>query len=1148
MKVNDYFDLIATKVNECYELAQKARSKGLDPSNNVEVPKASSLAERVVGLISAVYPQVSADRKIVERILGLEDKYGKLDPAVALTIAEEVAREKYCKFESHHEAMEAGVRIAVAYLTLGVVSSPIEGFVELKLYKTREGKDYFAPFYSGPIRSAGGTEAAFSLVIVDHLREVFGYARYDPTEEEVKRGVHECYEYHERVTNLQYLPTEKEIDFLMRHLPIQIAGDPSEDKEVYNFKDLPRIESNFIRSGFALVMGEGIAQKAPKILKRIKKLQEKGFKLSDWSWMDEFVEMQHEIKESKSVGGDSTAVYIKDLVAGRPVLAHPSFSGAFRLRYGRSRNTGYSTLALHPATMTLTNNFIAIGTQLKIEKPTKGCTIAPCDSLDGPIVKLKNGSVRKVNNRDEAEKIQSEVSEIIYLGDILVPYGDFANRNHNLEKPGYVEQYWLEEVRKAGEDSNLICSFEEAVSISQRLKIGLHPEYIYYWSQVDRDSLLALIDWIAHSKLGETLIFPYGNDEKERFKKGKRTLEIIGCEHTVTLENVVLTQKDTKALLFNLGVELDNPNWEEQVDKLLKRIPKEGSSLEIINQLCSLIIKDKAGTFIGARMGRPEKAKLRKLTGSPHVLFPVGVEGGRLRSVQAATEIGFVKGDFPLYYCETCKADSIYRKCSSCGDSCTKLSYCPRCDRNFKGKCEEHDMGLPYSTRRIDVRSYFEIAKRLTETRIEELPVAVKGVRGTSSEDHSCENLAKGLLRAKYNLHVNKDGTIRYDMSEMPLTHFKPKEIGTSVEKLRELGYEQDINGENLVNDEQVLEIFPHDVVLPACTESPDEKADDVFFKVASFVDDELEKIYKIERYFNLKTKKDTIGSLLGCIAPHNCAAVVGRIIGYSKIQAMLASPFMHAAMRRDCDGDEAAVMLLADLLLNFSKSFLPSHRGGTQDSPLVLNTRLRAGEVDDMVFDVDVGKTIPLALYEAAEKCASPFEVKMEQVKKRLGGEHEFDNIFYSYDVGDINAAPTCSNYKLLPTMQEKLSKKMELCSKIRAVDVRDVARLVIERHFIRDIKGNFRKFSMQVFRCVGCNEKYRRPPLTGKCIKCSGKLIFTISEGSILKYMQGALDLAKNYGVSSYLLECLDLVERDIQSMFGKELEKQENLARWF
>ena len=131
---------------------------------------------------------------------------------------------------------------------------------------------------------------------------------------------------------------------------------------------------------------------------------------------------------------------------------------------------------------------------------------------------------------------------------------------------------------------------------------------------------------------------------------------------------------------------------------------------------------------------------------------------------------------------------------------------------------------------------------------------------------------------------------------------------------------------------------------------------------------------------------------------------------------------------------------------------------------------------------------------------------------------------------------------------MQEKVESQMAFCQKIRAVDISDVARLIIERHFIRDIRGNLRKFSMQMFRCVHCNEKFRRPPLVGKCTKCGGKIMFTVSHGSVIKYMQASLDLAKKFNVSSYLLECLELTERDIAAIFGKEKEKQEHLSKWF
>ena len=44
-------------------------------------------------------------------------------------------------------------------------------------------------------------------MLIDFLREHFGYAKYDPDDKEVKRYVTENTDYHERVTNLQYFPT-----------------------------------------------------------------------------------------------------------------------------------------------------------------------------------------------------------------------------------------------------------------------------------------------------------------------------------------------------------------------------------------------------------------------------------------------------------------------------------------------------------------------------------------------------------------------------------------------------------------------------------------------------------------------------------------------------------------------------------------------------------------------------------------------------------------------------------------------------------------------------------------------------------------------------------------------------------------------------
>jgi len=1158
LSTEKYFTDFKLEVDKIYDLAKEAKKTGLDPVNKIEIPLAMTMAAKVVGLISTIYPQMM-DCGIDERILELERQFGKLDPTVVFKIAEEIAKQKFCSFENTLQAMDAGIRVGFAYTTLGVVSSPIEGYTGIKTRKTKDGKEYIEASFSGPIRSAGTTASCLVITLIDYMRELFGYAKYDPTEEEIKRFAIELDDFHERVSNLQYKPTEEEALFLARRMPIQIAGDASEKIEVSNYKNLERVETNFLRSGFCLVLAEGLAQKAAKGFRLYNQAKKNGVQMTGFDWLGEYVEF-HEARNKGKKGASGPPTYIKDLVAGRPIYGHPSRSGGLRFRYGIARNSGFSAAGMHPATMGITEDFIAIGTQLKIEKPTKGCVTTVCDTIDGPIVKLKNGSVKRLYSLLEARKIYQDVEEIIYLGDILFPFQDVINRNYELVKPGFVEEWWglllKEKDEKLYSSLDILnIDFDYAVSLCKQYSLPLYPKYIFYWSQISKEQFVGLINWIKKSKLSENLILPYNKEEQEIFSEGKRALELLGIPHEVTIENVVLDNVNSKSLFFNLGIDISllNLNSVFPKDFFSSYFLDSENILEIINKNCSLEIKDKAGDFIGTRMGRPEKAKLRKLTGSPNTLFPVGSQGGRLRSVQAAMDVGKVKNSFSLFYCEDCSRETIYTKCEVCGKPTIKKYYFSDIKETAsEQKIENSEReGTPYKNIDLDINHYMEYATKNLGLIKSDVPLLIKGVRGLSCEDKIPENLAKGILRAKHNLQVNKDGTIRFDGTELPLTVFKPAEVEVKVERLKELGYTKDIYGNDLVNDEQVLQLMPHDILLPSCPATPDEKADDVFVNIANFVDDELVRFYKLKPFYNIKTREDLVGHLGVCMAPHNCAGVVCRIVGFSKVLGIMASPYMHAAIRRDCDGDEAAIMLLGDVLLNFSRKFLPSHRGGTQDAPLVLNARIDAGEVDDQILDFEfVQGAYPLELYQKAELRKHSSEIKEIVTCRKIlkEGKDPFVGMGFTHDTKNFNEGVLCSAYKLLPTMKDKVAHQMELVEKIRAVDTVDTARLIIERHFIRDMRGNLRKFSMQGFRCVACNEIMRRPPLSGVCPKCSGKIIFTIHEGGIKKYLEPAIELTKKYDLSPYLKQTIQLVKGYIDSIFGRELEKQSGLNEFF
>ena len=1122
--IKHYFSEIAKKVKYAYDFAETVRKVGYDPEDKVEILVAENMVQRVESLLSTIVPQIK-NSGFIERVEGLEKDFGLQDWRVAFTVALEVAQEKFCKFENKKEAVEVGLRTGLAYLTNGVVASPLEGFTRLELKKTKKGEDYFALYFSGPIRSAGTTAVCVFVALADYVRKKMGYAAYDATDEEANRMVTELMDFHERVTNLQYLPSEEEIRFMVKHSPIQIEGEPTEKYEVSNYKDLERVEGNIIKNGVCLVMAEGLTQKAAKFWGKFSKWY-KDFDMKSWSFLDKFVKLQKDIKakgekskdESKKLTPNYT--FIKDLVAGRPVFTHPLSKGGFRLRYGRSRVSGFSAQAVHPATMFVVNRFIASGTQLKVERPGKAAICMSCDSIEGPIVKLKDGSVVFIENEDLAKKYFKDIEEILYLGDILINYGDFYNRAHVLAPPGYCVEWWAVETGILKKNLDV----DEAIKLCKEEKTPLYPRYVFHWADITKKQFKSLVEWLRKGDIeSEKIILPFVYDIKLEVsdENPKRVLEILGVPHkVVSKEHVVIEGEWAKAFLFSVG----------GTGLFTINVDKYPNVLTILEKLSGVKIHDKSGTFIGARMGRPEKSRMRKLTGSPQVLFPVGKEGGRLRSFQSALEKGFIKAQFPSKFCEKCNSETVYNICEICGSK-TK---------------QNNNSEFSYETKEVDIKHLFDCAFKKLGTR--NCPPLIKGVRGTSNKDHTPEHLVKGILRAKHGLYVNKDGTIRYDMTEMPLTHFKPKEIRTSVKNLKKLGYNEDVYGNELKSEDQILELKPQDIVLPSCPDTLDEKADDVLFRISQFIDELLIKLYGLNPFYKLKNGEGLVGQLVIAMSPHTCAGIIGRIIGFSDLQGLLAHPYFHSFMRRDCDGDEAGIMLLMDALLNFSRKYLPAHRGANQDEPLVLTSRLIPAEVDDMVYDMDIVDRYPLEFYEAALDFKMPFDIKIKRVADVLNTEKQYSGMMFTHDTMNINNSVKCSSYKSIPTMKEKVTSQMDIAEKLRAVDEVDVARLVIERHFMRDIKGNLRKFSMQQFRCVECNEKYRRPPLVGKCLKCGGKLIFTIAEGSVIKYLEPSMELAEKYELPSYLRQTLELTKRRIESVFGKDKEKQEGFVKWF
>jgi len=1087
-----YHEALKAEIERLYSIAGTARAKNMDPKGEVEATPAGDLADRVEGLVGPTGIAAKIREIGRDNVPAIIDWYLKNNP--------------YTTAQERDKRIDQILRTSLAIQTEGVVAAPIEGISEVKVSSNPDGSEYLSIYFSGPIRSAGGTAQGYAVLVGDYIRNKIGLAEYRPTPDEVERYVEEIKLYDERANRLQYTPSDEEIRGILSNLPVCVDGDPTEEVEVSIHRDLKRIPTNRIRGGMCLVLAEGVAQKRRKLMKYAQQ-----FKI-DWNWLSTLTSTTKQDEKP-------TAKFMDEVVGGRPIFSAPSAKGGFRLRYGHSRSNGIAAKSMHPATMILLDDFIATGTQVKVEKPGKGCVVTECDTIEGPIAKLKSGDVVRVESRQSAYDIKNEVEEILFLGDILVTYGDFLQTNTKLIPSGYVEEWWQKEVPTAKANPTA----EEAVEISSSTGTPLHPRYTYRWADISAAELKELVDWMTKGAVDSTLKIP--NDSPN----AKRTLEITGVPHIVRGTQVII--EEHKPLLAQLGLEGLN---RARFDEAYSKVHEKSSGFEVAQAASTVRLRDKSGVYIGCRMGRPEKSKERKMQPAVHSLYPIGESGGRERSINSAADARRVEVEVSQFYCPQCQQKVIQPACPDCGGGTISVRTCTQC--GYTGRAEECPKckveTKQYAKTNIDVKEAWDKAvKRIGKS------ASVKGVIGMISASKIPEPLEKGLLRAINDVYVFKDGTIRFDATDAPLTHFKPREVAVPIQRLRELGYETDYRGQSLERDEQVLELKTQDVIVS-------EYCGNYMVKVAKFTDDLLRKFYGMQPLYNINNRDELVGQLIVGLAPHTSAGIVGRIIGYTKANVSYAHPFWHAAKRRNADGDEDSIMLMMDMLLNFSKMYLPQKRGGRMDAPLVVTKIMNPKEIDDEAHKMEIVGSYSLDFYEKTLQGANPFEVDVKTVSSLLD-TNPYTGILFTHDTGDVTGPVTKSRYVTLKTMAEKIDAQLAVAEKIRAIDEREVAEIVINSHFLRDTYGNLRAFSRQHFRCVKCNANYRRIPLSGKCNKCGGKLLLTVSQGNISKYLKMSMNLAEKYHLSDYLKARLILLERDMASLTTNDLKKQVSLA---
>ena len=418
----NYVETLENQLKQLYAISDSARTKGLDPALKTECIRAQDIADLVEGLVGP--------KGVALSIRELSSKMPREE--IAFKVAQEIAQGKFAQMDQEQLAEQA-IRTALAIFTEGLTAAPIQGIAQVKIKTNADRSRYLAIYFAGPIRSAGGTDQALTLVVGDYVRRELNLDRYKPTEEEVSRFVEELRLYERSVGRFQYHIPDEELRKALNLIPVECTGTESDPVEVSSYRNLQRVETNRVRGGALRVVNDGIVGRAQKVYVIIDKLGFQG-----WDWLKEFKK-----KSEKKSGG-----FMDDVIAGRPIFAFPSTRGGFRLRYGRSRNTGLSAVGIHPATMAVVERFLAAGTQMRLELPGKGGVTMPVDSIEQPVVLLKDNSVVRVSLENFGD-VKGKIQKILFLGDMLIDFGDFLYCNKTLPPSGYVEEWWSKDLQNA---------------------------------------------------------------------------------------------------------------------------------------------------------------------------------------------------------------------------------------------------------------------------------------------------------------------------------------------------------------------------------------------------------------------------------------------------------------------------------------------------------------------------------------------------------------------------------------------------------------------------------------------------------------------------------------------------------------------------
>ncbi len=763
----------------------------------------------------------------------------------------------------------------------------------------------------------------------------------------------------------------------------------------------------------------------------------------------------------------------------------------FHLKIDRTPNTGIGTIGIHPVVFELLDRRITCGVQVLVND--KRYTLTSTSLAKPPLAKLRSKSIVQLKDTDTLKQVKHQIEYLTSWGEAIFSPEDFPQENQNSL---YTRLKWMEDLSNKITDrttetgiypdelknfslfaNNLYIepTAEQTTHASELLGIPLHPSFHYGLGFLSSQEILALQTNSSVDSL----------NVKIEISSNKLTDQIVEKLLIPTTfdpsRNVYIVEGDP-AKIFNFILQRCKINDFHVISNICPRsiVPIQ---LHIINQ----------------------ETNQQNTQPQAHVIFPVG------SYVQNNDIISSYSLPFRMPICKrlcnVCSFVSPYKICPICDSETTQLYYCQTCKTSSTSptcnKC--NSSCVSYDNNYVDIEKIIDHAVKKVGIR----PYApLRGITQATGPFKEVERIEKGILRQKHNLNVFKDGSVRFTITNAPLTTFTPKLVNASVGRLKELGYLTDINNKELRSEEQIIYLKPQDVILSF-------KAADHLRRVCDFLDEELSSLYSVTPFYNIKDQSDLIGHLIVSINENNDFALVGRIIGFTESPLCLAHPVWHLSKQSRCSGVADQITMLLDALLNFSSHyFSPLNSKGT------------------------ISSIQPILDPEEYFQFTNNIAITSSSIRSRTIRLKTEDYIFKMYSSSQHLPTICSQNHSSYYDLSHLDQIKLQIQINEYSSTPNEILDNTIKTTVIPTILYTISRYTKQQFKCKNCNKVYRRQTYSGTCIVCGKQLqpTVTLQETEILSnYIS---NITENIMINQATKEAFNVAANALQlTKYGKK-----------